>query len=105
MDYGDTRALRSWLLAHDQRHRVERQAIVLAKGIPLPNFDLTGDPFWDWQQNHATMHEGMLRFVTPDQTVSAQVLNYVWDDEGSFYWWHSMHNKLHAELDAQLGIR
>jgi hypothetical protein len=101
--YGDNQGLQSWLLAHDQRHRVELQAIGF-QGVSLPYSSLAEKIDSDWFGRHVLNHLGMIRFAADDDTVSSQLLEMEWDNPQNFQVWHQMHNDLHSVLDQSLGI-
>ena len=101
--YGDNKGLRPWMHTHDQRHRVELQAIGRL-GVALPYSSLAEHMDQDWFQRHSLYHLSMLRYFAPDDSVSTQMLTMEWTDAQNFQVWHQMHNDLHSHVDESLGI-
>jgi hypothetical protein len=101
--FGDNNGLKPWLAAHDQRHKTELQGIGM-RGVTLPYSSLDEKINDDWLGRHLLYHLSMVRFATPDQTASSQLLEMKWDNPTNFQVWHQMHNNLHQSLDQQLGI-
>lgn len=101
--FGDNRGLKPWSFAHDQRHKVELQAIGL-RGVRLPYSSLAEHLDSDWFQRHSLYHLSMLNYFSPDDSVSTQMLTMEWDNAQNFQVWHQMHNDLHSHIDQSLGI-
>lgn len=103
--FGDEYGLKAWFAAHAQRHRVLRKA-VSRLGPSLSGMPLDGPESHEWFGRHGLVHQGLLRFMQPDPSVSINVLmDTPWNTEQGFYAWHKIHNLLHSRLDQALGVR
>jgi hypothetical protein len=103
LEYGDQSGLDSWLAAHDQRHKTERQTIAV-NGVALPSRSMEGPLNQEWLGRHMVEHQTLKDFALPDTSVNSLILEMSWNSEENFYKWHQIHNELHSRLDQALGL-
>jgi hypothetical protein len=110
LTFNDKAGLQDWLTAHDASHRTERKAIInlgtVLSGWPLiePGRDAPL-PSQEWFGRHMLMHVALKTFFTPDDSVSSLPLERQWNTEQAFNEWHQMHDQIHKQIDAALGVQ
>jgi hypothetical protein len=102
--FDDANAIAVWLLAHRFRHGTYDRAASLL-GFTVEPYHLDSYPDDMWFANHASSHQFLQQFMSPDNTVDMTVLtNYSWDTQANFDTWMHMHTLIHQLLDQHFGI-
>ena len=102
LKYGDERALKDWVTAHDVRHRLYQNTL-LGQNQPINGVPLDGKVNDDWFGRHLMTHLALTAFLPNPVTTATEVLTG-WKDEPSFYTWHDLHTLLHRQLDNALNL-